>query len=142
MLIVFLALLMLFALPLVFKTVDNTVSESYTLTTANVSTPVSQFAANITLPKSLWESSLPAVTGFGSNATQDYPSATNYNSVTKRLEISGLSDNTTRALTINYKIDSTTLDPAMLLLLPWFKWFWLLMDVGVVFGAIWAFFQA
>ena len=139
-LIVFIALLLTMSTGIIFHVIDNTVTEDYTITTAGVTTPPGQYASNVTLTIALWNNSVPTIK-LASTSDSDVPSAASYNSLSKRLEVYGLSDNTTRTLTVQYKINSSTLDAGLALFLPWMKWFWILVDIGTVIGAIWAFFH-
>jgi hypothetical protein len=68
----------------------------------NVSTGVGVTTATMTLGSTVWNDSL-AYLSISSNNSSDVPIATSYNVTSKSLTVSGLSDNTTRILTISYK---------------------------------------
>ncbi len=68
----------------------------------NVSTGVGVTTATMTLGSTVWNDSL-AYLAISSNNSSDVPIATSYNVTSKALTVSGLSDNTTRILTISYK---------------------------------------
>lgn len=70
----------------------------------NVSTGVGATTATLTLGSSLWNDSLSYLS-LSSNNSNDVPAATSYNATTKVLAVSGLSDNSTRTLTVSYKVN-------------------------------------
>lgn len=65
-------------------------------TAANVTT------ANVTLTYDLYQAAVPEVSSITSTEGADAPSATSYTEVTKVLLVSGLDDDNTRTLTVNY----------------------------------------
>lgn len=141
--IVFCLILLLIATPFVFTAINTSVTENYTQSVAGVATAGSNYAANITLGKSLFKNNTVAVTSISSNVSTDNPTASGqYNSVGKVLEVSGLDSGQTRTLTASFLIASTSLPTgAGDFLDVLLRWFWVFTLLGMSAGAIWAFFQ-
>ena len=143
LLVVFCLILFLIATPFVFSAINTAVTENYAQSFAGVTTDNATYAANVTLGKSLFRNNTTAVVGIASNVTSDTPTASGaYNSITKKLEVSGLNVSQTRTLSVSFMIASTSLptgagDFLDILL----RWFWVFTLLGMSAGAIYAFFQ-
>jgi hypothetical protein len=138
--IVFAALLMIIATPAFFQHVDDVLTEELTQNFSGVETP-SLTAANVTLNKSLYGDDISAVQSITSNISSDYPSAYSYNTLTYALEIYGLSENGTRALSVEVLIDNTDLEDGMAIFWTVIRWLWVFIILGMVGAAIYAFFD-
>jgi hypothetical protein len=139
--IIFAALLLTAALPFVFSSIDNTLSDDITQTFAGISVS-GNYSANMTLGKSLFLDSLNYVNSVSSNVNSDSPSAYSYNSVSKVLTVSGLDSGASlRTLSINYSLASATLPSGMSTFLSLLHWFWVFIIIGMTGGAIYAFFD-
>lgn len=141
LLIVFGALLLIIATPFVFTAIDSAITDEYSQSISGVTTSAGEYAANVTLGRSVYNDDDSSVTSISSNTSTDTPSAASYNSVSKSLEVSGLDESITRTLTIEFLIDSTTLDAAAMVFFPLLRWFWIFTIMGMIVGAIYAFFD-
>ena len=141
LLIVFGALLLIIATPFVFTAIDSAITDEYSQSISGVTTGAGEYAANATLGRAIYNDDDSSVTSISSNTSTDTPSAASYNSVSKIVEVSGLDESITRTLTIEYLIDSTTLDTAAMVFFPLLRWFWIFTIMGMIVGAIYAFFD-
>ncbi len=138
--IVFGVLLLLIATPFVFVAIDDAITQEYSQSVSGVATGAGEYAANVTLGRSLYNNDAQSVTGISSNTSSDTPAAASYNSVSKALEVSGLDESITRTLTVEFTIDSTTLPTGAATFLTLLRWFWVFIILGMAAGAIYAFF--
>lgn len=141
LIIVFGAILLIIATPSVFTAIDEGITQEYSQSVAGISTAVSIYSANATLGRSIYNDDTTSVTGISSNVSSDTPAAASYNSVSKALEVSGLSANITRTLTVVFMIDSTTLPAGGAAFFTLIRWFWIFAILGMIAGAIYAFFD-
>lgn len=139
--IIFAALMMTIATPFVNISINDAVTEESTLSFSGVSTAATVYAANVTLSRAIYDNDTQAVTGITSNLSADSPTAYSYNSVSRKLEVSGLTDNTSRTLTVAYDIDSTSMPDGASAFWLLMRWFWIFAIVAYTCGAIYAFFD-
>lgn len=139
--IVYAAIFMIIAIPFVFSEIDEALTEETTQNFAGVTTAAGIYAANVTLGEALWNNSRTSVSSVSSNLSgYDTPSTSYYNTVSHALEVSGLDASQTRTLSVDFKIDSTTLPSGFATFLVLFRWWYLFMGLGTAGGAIYAFF--
>ncbi|OGO00999.1 MAG: hypothetical protein A2Y58_03240 [Chloroflexi bacterium RBG_13_51_52] len=139
--IAFAAILLTIALPFVYQSIDDALTEDYEQSFAGVSTSAGAFASNVTLGRSIYRDDSAAVSEITSNISSDTPSAASYNSVSRALEVGGLEESAARTLVINYAIDNPGLEDAMATFLTLLRWFYLFILIGTAGGAIYAFFD-
>lgn len=134
-------MLLIIGLPFVFSAIDDGLTEDYTQSISGVATASGNYSANVTLSRSIYNDETTSVSAISSNVSDDSPTAYTYNSVSRVLEVSGLSDNDTRTLSVEFLIDSTTLPTGCGTILTLIRWFWVFAILGMVCGAIYAFFD-
>lgn len=141
--IVFAALLVIIALPLLFASVDSARTETFSQNVAGVTTGASEYTSNATLSRALYDDDASNVTSITSNITADSPSADSYNSVSRLLTIGGLNQSTTRTISITYEIDSTIIDDytGMSTFLTLYLWLIVFVVLGLLVAAVYAFTQ-
>lgn len=129
------------ALPFVFSSIDNALSESITQNTAGVSV-TGNYSTNITLSNAIFNNSITSIKSITSNESTDSPAVYTYNSVSRVLTVSGLNSGASlRTLAVNFNIPSTTLPDFMTTFLSLLRWFWVFIIIGMTAGAIYAFFD-
>lgn len=136
------ALFMMVATPFVFASLDNSLTDEYTQSVSGVGTGAGDYAANVTLGRSIYNDDSVSVLEISSNISSDTPSASAYNSVSKKLEVSGLEASETRTLVIRFLIDSTTLPSGSSIFLTFLRWLWIFVIVGFMGGGVYAFFES
>ena len=141
LIIIFGALLLIIGLPAFFTSVNDAQVQEYTQTFAGVTTGAAVYSANVTLSEDLHNDSPISVTDSSSNITSDSPSAATYNSVSGVLTVEGLDASQTRTLSITYEIGSTILPTGVSVFFTMSIWFWLFAIIGMIAGAIYAFFN-
>ena len=141
LIIIFGALLLIIGLPAFFTSVNDAQVQEYTQTFAGVTTGAAVYSANVTLSEDLHNDSVISVTDSSSNITSDSPSAGPYNSVSGVLTVNGLDASQMRTLSITYEIASTLLASGMGIFFTMSIWFWLFAIIGMIAGAIYAFFN-
>lgn len=141
LIIVFGAILLIIATPFVFTALDDALTQEYIQSFAGVDTGAGVNTANFTLGRSLYNDDTTSVSSVSSNITPDTPSAASYNSVSKLLVVSGLEESQSRTLTVEFMIDSTTLPSGASAILTLTRWFWIFTILGMIGGAIYAFFD-
>lgn len=139
--ITFAALLFIIATPFVFTAIDNMITQDTSQSIAGVTTGAGEYSENVTLGRAIYNNDTTSITGISSNVSSDTPTASAYNSVAKRLEVSGLNASQVRTLTVAFMIDSTTLPTGAVAFLTLLRWFWIFAVVGMIGGAIYAFFD-
>lgn len=107
--------------------------------TFNVNTGVGITTVNVTLVKEIYNNDTQTVS-FSSNLSSDRPLFSSYNITTRALEVSTLTDNKTRALSVEYDIDALRATPAVQVLVDRIGWIWLLMLIAFPAAAILAIF--
>jgi len=84
-------------------------TDDYEYTESAVATAVGVTTANVTLPIALFDAKLTNVNSVSSNLTgEDSVTATLYNSSTYVLTVSGLIADSSRSITVDYKVDDLT----------------------------------
>ena len=141
LIIVFGVLLLIIGLPAFFTSINDAQVEEYTQTFAGVATGAAVYSANVTLSEDLYNDNVISVTDSSSNITSDSPSAATYNSVSGVLLVEGLDASQMRTLSITYEIASTLLASGMGIFFTMSIWFWLFAIIGMIAGAIYAFFN-
>ena len=141
LMIVFGALLLIIATPFVFTAIDDAITQEYTQSVAGLVTGAGEYTSNCTLGRSVYNDDTESVLSITSNVTADTPTAASYNSVSRLLTVSGLDQNSTRTLSVEFMIDSTTLPAGGAAFLTLIRWFWVFIIIGMVGGAIYAFFD-
>ena len=143
LIIVFAALLVIIAFPLLFDSIDDARVDHFTQNVAGLTTGAGGYTSNATLSRALYDDDAANVVSVTSNTTADSPSADSYNSVSRLLIIGGLVASTTRTISITYEIDSTVLDDyvGMGVFLTLFIWLVVFIVLGLLVGAVYAFFQ-
>lgn len=139
--IIFAALVLMACAPFAFASIDSAASDEYTQTFNSVTTGAAITSANVTLAQNIFEDHINQVQSISSNISGDSPSATYINTVSKALQVSGLSPSSTRTLSITYLTDSSTMPAMMSVFWLFLRWFYVFMIVGFAGGAIYAFFD-
>lgn len=139
--IIFAAIMMTIATPFMFIAIDDAITEDATQSFAGISTAAGVYAANVTLSRSIYDNDTQSIDSIASNITADTPSAYTWNSVSKILTVSGLSDDALRTLTIGFKIDSNSMPDGAALFWVLMRWFWIFAILGYTCGAVYAFFD-
>lgn len=124
--IIILATVMLFLLPITpavydFKT--DVRQDSFTTPTA-----VGATTANVVLIKELYDDDVMTIS-LASDLATDVPAVVSYNATNRALLVSGLTDNTTRGLVVDYDVDSLNASPAIATFIDYIPWFVLLMVI-------------
>lgn len=141
LIIIFGTLLLIIATPFVFESIDNALTDEYSQSFASVSTGAGEYAANVTLSREPHNEDTNDVTEISSNISSDSPSASDYNTVSKSLEVSGLVESEERTLTVEFYIDSVSLPASMVTFMGLLRWFYVFIIIGMSGGAIYAFFD-
>lgn len=106
--------------------------------TFNTSTAVGVTTANETLLDDLYDGDIGSVDIASDDAT-DAPLANSYNSTSRVLGMTGLTENTTRTLEISYDIDALDVD-SLNTLFDWLPLIWILVIVAFPMAALFAIF--
>lgn len=133
---------MLLALPFLFSSVIDAQTDDYTMNFAGVTTGAGAYAANVTLDQDLYDDNAVSVSSISSNFTSDTPSANAYNSVSGVLTVGGLEQSATRTLSVTMDIDSPSLPDGMSVFMRLIMWFLIVVLLGLLIGAVYAFFQS
>lgn len=141
LIIIWAAFLMMLATPAVFSTIDNSITDDYSQSIAGVSTGSGVYSANITLGQAVFNDNVASISAITSNVTTDAPTASSYNSVSRAVEVTGLSASQLRTLTVAFTIDSPILPDSLVTFLVILRWFWVFVIIGFAGGAIYAFFD-
>lgn len=141
LLIVFGAFLMIICLPAFFQATHDARVESATETFAGVTTGAGVYSANVTLAQEAYDDTVNAVDSISSNVTADTPAASTYNSTSRVLLVTGLAPSVTHTLTVNYDVTTTLLPIGMSVFLTVVNWFYIFAILGMLGGAIYAFFD-
>lgn len=141
LIIAFGAILLIIATPFIFTAIDDGLTQETTQSIAGVTTGAGVYSANVTLSRSIYNDDTTSVSGISSNLSADSPTAADYNSVSRNLEVSGLDASGTRTLTVEFMISSTTLPSGSTAFLTLARWFWIFAITGMLAGAIYAFFD-
>lgn len=139
--ICFAAILLTIAMPFVYQSIDNALTEEYDQTFAGVTTAAGKYSVNITLGRDIYKDDSVSIKDISSNISTDTPSASYFNEVSRALEVGGLDQSQTRTLAVNFLIPSTSLEDGMSTFLTMFRWFYLFILIGMAGGAIYAFFD-
>lgn len=118
---------------------DEFLTDIRTDTFANESTAPADTTASVVLVKSVYDDDIQLVTPT-SNLSTDAPVAFSYNATNRELVVSGLTDNATRTLTIDYSIDALGGTGAVNTLASRFPWIMLLCAIVIAPAAIGAIF--
>lgn len=94
--------------PIVMDSAHALQTEEYTQEEAAVETGVGETSADVVLDEELWSDSVDNVVSIASDDETDTPVAGSYAAATQTLTVTGLTAETTRALTIFYKTDALT----------------------------------
>jgi hypothetical protein len=142
-LIIFGAVLVVIALPLIFGVLHDARVDDTTNSFTTITTGVAETSSNVTLALPLYNDSITSVTSITSNVTTDAPTASDYNSVSRLLSFTGLVTGTTRTVTIEYEIDSAVLGelPSASIFLSVFAYFIIFGILGLIAGAIYGMFK-
>jgi hypothetical protein len=92
-------------------------------------------SANVTLAKALYNSD-PSTIRLSSSLNTDLPALVSYNATNRVIQVSGLTYNTTRTLSILYDYDALGSSTALNVFLDKLPWFWLLCIIGFIPAAI------
>lgn len=95
-------------------------------------------AANVTLLKAVFDNDTNTI-GYVSSIAE-VPVFSSYNTTTRQLETSGLTDNTTRTLTVNYDTDALSFSTAINNLLDWWPFLWFMILTAFPIAALVAIF--
>lgn len=139
--IIFAALLLVAAAPFAFASIDEAASDEYTENFNSISTGAAVTTSNVTLAQDIYEDHINQVISISSNVSSDSPSATAINTVSRLLDVSGLSPSTIRTLSVTYRTDSSTMPSGMSTFWLFLRWFYVFMIIGFAGGAIYAFFD-
>lgn len=141
LIIIFGCLLLIIAAPYVFIAIDSSITEDYEQSISGVATAAGVYSANTTICRDLYNDDSVAISTITSNVTDDSPTAAAYNSVSRVVLVTGLTANTTRTLTFDFMIDSTTLNTGAAVFIGLLRWFYVFMVIGMAGGSIYAFFD-
>ncbi len=109
-------------------------TDSFTSPTAPAIT-----TANVTLTKALYDNDTSSFV-LSSDLSTDVPVFSSYNGTTRALMVAGLSDNTTRILTIDYEVNSLTTWASVGTLMDKLPMIWLLLIIAFPMAGIAAIF--
>jgi hypothetical protein len=133
--------MLVIAMPLWFQSSIDARTEAHTENFAGVSTGSGVYSANVTLSQDIFDNTVLSVTSVSSNITGDAPTAATYNSVSNVLNVSGLTAGSTRTLSIGYDMESPFIPAGSAVFFTLSNWFYIFAIVGMVIGAIYAFFN-
>jgi len=143
LIIIFGTFIYLIGLPLMFASIDDLVTQDIDQSFALVNTGAAATAQNVTLSQAVHKNSVAFINTVTSNLSQDTPTGASYNSVNKALEISGLSPSLNRTILVSFSIASSTLPAqANLFLDTLVRWFLIFAGIGMMGGAVYAFFTS
>ncbi len=138
LLIVFAAGFLFIVIPVLFVSLHNAPISYHVQNVAGVSTASDIYAANVTLDIALYQGSVLNVESCTSNISGDSPSASYYNAVSKRLEISGLEQDSQRTLSVEYGVasDITNDLPSLSPILVTIAWLFIFAGIALVVAGI------
>lgn len=84
--------------------------------------------ANVTLGKPVYDNDTSTIDYF-SDLSTDVPVYSSYNATSRQLGVAGLTDNTTRTLTITYDIDALGGSDALNTFVGYVPWMWMLLII-------------
>ena len=90
-------------------------------------TGVGQTTDNVTLTQELYSDNLSSIDNILSSISDDSPVVASYNATTRLTDITGLSDNNTRTLTVSYDVDAVVGSDAINDLADKVPWIWLII---------------
>lgn len=105
----------------------------------DVTTAAGVTAANVTLHTAIYDSDIQTIV-YSSDNTSDTPAYSDYDSNTRRLEVSGLNANDTRTLDIAYDVDALNASTAVSTFLDTLAWIWFILLAAFPAAAIAAIF--
>lgn len=141
LIIVYAAALLIICLPTLFLSIDNARTESITQNIAGVATSGSTYIATVNLGQPLYNSAIGNVSVVSSNLSSDSPSADNYTVSGRIVSIGGLDESQTRTIALTYAVSSSHLPSGVNTFLGLIIWFLIFIEMGLLAGAIYAFFQ-
>ena len=94
--------------PMILDSTHDIKTDSITQDFANIETSADTTTATLTLHTTLFEDNIQSVEKVASNNDNDTPVAESYSASGQQLTIAGLTENTTRLLTVDYQIDALT----------------------------------
>lgn len=136
------AAFLLILFPAIFGRLIDAQTDDYTQNFAGVSTGAGEYSANFTLSQDLFEDNTVSVSSISSNISGDSPSASAYNSVSRVLTAGGLQESQTRTISVTYDIEDPSLPAGVVVFLQIFIWFFMLIDLGLLVGSVYAFFES
>lgn len=139
--IIFAALVLMACAPFAFAAIDAAATDDYTQTFSAVTTGAGATSANVTLAQEIYNDHINQVTSVTSNITNDSPSATYYNTVSRALQVGGLEESGERTLSVTFHTDSSTMPTGMEAFWTFLRWFYVFMIIGFAGGAIYSFFD-
>lgn len=107
--------------------------------TFSIATGVGVTSANETLLNDLYDGDIGSI-DIASDDAADVPLANSYNATSRLLNITGLTDNTTRTLSISYDIDALLGSDAINILADRAPWIWMVMVIAFAPAALFAIF--
>lgn len=141
LIIIFASIIFIIAIPFIFDSIDDALTYEYTQSFAGVDTGASEFTANVTISRDIWHDDSASVISISSNCSADSPSVSDFNSVSREAEISGLDESRTRTLALIYLVDNPYLQTGAATFFVLLRWFVVFIPVGFAGGAIYAFFD-
>lgn len=141
--IVFAALLVVVSFPFLFRAVENARVDQVTQTFSGLTTGAGGYTSNATLSIGLYSANITQVRSISSNVSADSPSAASYSSASRLLTINGLVPSTTRTVSIVYNISSSIVADyiGISAFLTFYVWLIVFICLGLLVGAVYAFFQ-
>ena len=103
--------------------------------TFNVSTGVGVTTASVQLNEAIYDDDTDTIS-LSSNDTDDAPTYSSYNATNRNLTMSGLSENTTRTITVTYDVYSLSSSGAVDNFVSKLDLFWLIVIIAFPIAAI------
>ena len=128
---------LLFMLPVSEAIYDYRTTERTDINTVNTAVDVT--TGNVTLFTAVYENDTSTI-GITSDLSTDVPLFSTYNTTTRLLVFSGLTDNTSRTITATYLIDALSGSTAVNTFLGWLPFIWLLVIIAFPPAALFAIF--
>lgn len=140
--VVFGALLLIIAMPAFFGATHTARVQERTESFGGVTTAAGVYTGNVTLSQAVHDNNVIAVQSISSNVSADIPAAASYNSANRMLVFNGLAANTVRTAVIIYEIDNQELESYLLVWFTIANVFYVFTIIGMICGAIYAFFDS
>lgn len=143
LLYVFGAMLLILIMPLLFVSIQDARTDTYTQQFGDISTAANVTTANLTLATEVWEDAVSSITGITSSISTETASADAYNTSGRLLTVGGLASAASRNLTVEYLYQASTVSDLQTTeyLFTVVIWFMVLVVLGLLFAAVYHAYQ-